>query len=208
MGKENAAEADGIIAAALSHQSEHGTQKSAGQNGQHIAHQIAGGQLVKEKQHHTGHSAQHRQNFFFPQLLLEKQCADDENENGGGVLQHNGVGRRGHLVCHHEKQQAQRKTDTCAHRVFAHLDGDLFHIHIAPYHDGCKQASAARDQQGVPGDQLDKNTADAPQNGADGHQQHGFIFCIWIVSHGFASFADKNCGAKPPRRLRSDADTA
>ena len=61
---------------------------------------------------------------------------------------------------------------------------DLLPIHINAHYRGGDQAPSAGDQQGMPGDQFDKNTAQTPQNGANRHHEHGFLAGAHIGFHG------------------------
>ena len=100
-------------------------------DGDEVAKQVAGRELVKEKQRNTTHGKQHSGNIGAGEPLAKHERRQNEDKHRRGELKHNRIGGGGQLVGGDERQEGQREKNAAHKRrtVHTHAQPGRAHIH-------------------------------------------------------------------------------
>ena len=74
------------------------SHKEAGDSGQDVAQHSLGTHLIQEEEYHSDYGHKYGDDLVSLEPALQDEHRDKHHEYGRGVLEHDGVGRRGQLV--------------------------------------------------------------------------------------------------------------
>jgi hypothetical protein len=144
----------------------------AAQNGQNIPIETIGAQFIPEEQHQSRKNDEHRNPVRSGGLFAQEPERQQDNVNGRGVLQEDGVGGSGQFGGRDEQELGQDGSDRRQDLPAGPLGGNAAQIN-EKYQAG-KQAAPGEDRHRLPVDDLDQNPAGAPQDGSQPEKNQRF----------------------------------
>ena len=169
LGDDDGAEA--LLLLQFSDGHEHPRHEHPRHNGDQVARHRRRPQLVEKEERDPAQHHEHHGEVPFPDLLPEKQRRKDQDEHRCGKLQHNGVGRGGQLVGHGKAEVDTARQNAGRKGLAVHGKVIAFKGHIGRNGQPGNQAAEPGDCEAVPGQELDEDSRDAPQHGAENHLQ-------------------------------------
>ena len=151
MADQDSAQSDRIVfATAKSDDHEHYPQEQTCKYSQDITENIAGRQLIKEKEDDADSSNGNGKNFFFMYFVMQEEHRYYEYENRCSILQNDGVGCSCQLVGCNKADQNTQQADAGSDRILAYIYFDVRIAHENEHYQCSENTAASGNEKWTP----------------------------------------------------------